>query len=453
MRKIILVAILCFAYNLNAQTFSYNDIGLLFSKENINGTARFNSMSGAFGALGGDLSAIEINPAGAAVFTNSEFSTSLSIRNSKIISAFYGNNEITDNDYANLSQAGGVFVFEGGKNSNWGKIAFGFNYSVINDFENFWLAKGNSGAAPLTDIYDPDVTYNITDGQYFESFTKGKNNKYSFTFATQNSNNLFLGASINTYDVEYYQNALLEEYNSDDTSNTFDISQFQDLLTYGEGISISLGLISKLSNNLRLGLAYQSPVWYNLSEESIKYDVDMYENDLNITNEFNSEDTYSGVNFFDYRLKTPSKLTGSFADIFDKIGLISIDYTHKNYSNIKISNTSFNNENFTEENMGFKETLKSTGEFKIGTEWRFDNFSLRGGYHFEMNPYSNAIDSDNLEGFSLGAGVKHRNIKFDISYQKNNNTASYNFYPEYNLNSSDLNFDTSKITATFVLSL
>ncbi len=453
MRKIILVTTLCFAVTLNSQTLSYNDIGLLFSKENINGTARFNSMSGAFGALGGDLSAIEINPAGAAVFMNSEFSTSLLIRNSKISSAYYGNSEITDNNYTNLSQAGGVFVFAGGRNSNWGKIAFGFNYSATNDFENFWLAEGNSGVAPLTDIYDPNVIYNIIDGQYFESFTKGKTNKYSFTFATQNSNNLYFGASINTYDVEYYQGGLLEEYNSDDTSNTFDISQFQELLTSGEGISISLGLISKPSNNVRLGLAYQSPIWYNLSEDYIDYDVDIYENDLNITQEFNSEDTYSDVNFFDYRLKTPSKLTGSFAYIFDKTGLISIDYTYKNYSNIKISNTSFNNENFTEENMDFKETLESTGEFKIGTEWRFDNFSLRGGYHFEKNPYSNAIDSDNLEGFSIGAGVKLRNIKFDISYQKDIYTAPYNFYPQYNLNSSELDFDTSKITATFVLNL
>ena len=37
-----------------------------------NGSARFNSMGGAFGALGGDLSAISINPAGSVVFIDSE---------------------------------------------------------------------------------------------------------------------------------------------------------------------------------------------------------------------------------------------------------------------------------------------------------------------------------------------------------------------------------------------
>ena len=64
MKKIFLIAMLCIASTINAQTLGYNDIGVLFSKEKINGTARFNAMSGAFGALGGDISAMEINPAG-----------------------------------------------------------------------------------------------------------------------------------------------------------------------------------------------------------------------------------------------------------------------------------------------------------------------------------------------------------------------------------------------------
>jgi hypothetical protein len=44
-----------------------NDV-MLFSGENIQGTARYNAMSGAFGALGGDMTAINANPAGGAVF-------------------------------------------------------------------------------------------------------------------------------------------------------------------------------------------------------------------------------------------------------------------------------------------------------------------------------------------------------------------------------------------------
>ncbi len=443
------VMLLCVAYISNAQTLDYNDIGVLFSTENINGTARYNAMSGAFGALGGDLSSIETNPAGAAVFLKSEFSASLNIRNTKTTSSFYGTSELTDNDYTNLSQAGGVFVFDTSHNSDWTSFALGFNYSIANDFDGLWQANGNSSFAPISDIYDPTVVYGNFEGQNFENFTDGRNNKYTFTLASQYRDNLYVGASINTYDLEYYQRALIEEYNNDGSGNTFDVSQIQELLTYGNGYSFSIGFISKPSDNIRFGLAYQSPVWYSLAEEFVEFDVNIFENDFNITNEYPAEDTYSGTNGFDYELRTPSKLTGSFAYIFDKQGLISIDYIYKNYSNIEI-----NNPGFSAENKIFNTDLESTGQLRIGTEWRFDDISIRGGYHMEKSPYKNALGSDDTDGFSLGAGYKFRGGKLDFAYQKSTNTASYNFYPQYNqINTTNLNFDTSKFTATLVLSI
>ena len=48
-------------YTLNSQTF--DDISRYLSY-NYEGTSRFNSMGGAFGALGGENSSILLNPAG-----------------------------------------------------------------------------------------------------------------------------------------------------------------------------------------------------------------------------------------------------------------------------------------------------------------------------------------------------------------------------------------------------
>ncbi|MDO9274661.1 MAG: hemin receptor, partial [Lutibacter sp.] len=116
---------------------------------------------------------------------------------------------------------------------------------------------------------------------------------------------------------------------------------------------------------------------------------------------------------------------------------------------IKLSNA-----DFIEENQAFDTDLESVGELRIGTEWRFDNFSVRGGYHFENSPYKNALDSDNLQGFSLGAGYKFRGGKLDFAYQNSTNTAPYNFYPQSNnVDSVELDFETSKFTATLVLNL
>ena len=49
-----------------------NDVTVFLSEE-LNGSARYNSMAGAFGALGGDLTAVSMNPAGSSVFLHSEF--------------------------------------------------------------------------------------------------------------------------------------------------------------------------------------------------------------------------------------------------------------------------------------------------------------------------------------------------------------------------------------------
>ena len=60
---------------LNAQDITD---AIRYSSESSYGTARFRAMSGAFGALGGDLSGVSLNPAGSAVFNNSHTSFSLS---------------------------------------------------------------------------------------------------------------------------------------------------------------------------------------------------------------------------------------------------------------------------------------------------------------------------------------------------------------------------------------
>ena len=142
-------------------------------------------------------------------------------------------------------------------------------------------------------------------------------------------------------------------------------------------------------------------------------------------------------------------MTGSFAYIFDSQGLISVDYIYRNYSNTKLSKGDFSGEN-----QDFNSDLQSTGELRVGTEWRFDNVSVRGGFHMEKSPYKSAIDSDDNEGFSLGAGFKFKGGKIDFAYQSSTNTAPYSIYSTSNeVDAVELDFDTSKISATLVLNI
>jgi hypothetical protein len=65
--------------------------GLLYSNEDVTqGTARFQARSGAFGALGGDYSAVNLNPAGSAIFTGSGISATLLIHDRDNTANYFG---------------------------------------------------------------------------------------------------------------------------------------------------------------------------------------------------------------------------------------------------------------------------------------------------------------------------------------------------------------------------
>jgi len=101
---------------------------LRYSNDEIEGSARFSAMSGAFGALGGELSAISVNPAGSAIFSKGIASFTLSnyktTNDSNLVNNILNNVMETNIDTKsnfNLNQLGGVLVFNNTTNSKWKK--------------------------------------------------------------------------------------------------------------------------------------------------------------------------------------------------------------------------------------------------------------------------------------------------------------------------------------------
>ena len=137
----------------------------------------------------------------------------------------------------------------------------------------------------------------------------------------------------------------------------------------------------------------------------------------------NTTGNYFPIQAFSYKLKTPSKTTASIAYVFGKSGLINLDYTSSNYKNLKLSNA-----DFSVENQFFNNNLRNTYTLNVGTEWRFKSLSLRGGYHYSQSPDAFAKTSDNIKGYSYGAGYNFGNVKLDFAYQNKTNTQLYDFY-------------------------
>ncbi len=449
-RNIFLTITIAFTSVTFAQTETFNDFGILLSKDKKYGTARYEAMSGAFGALGSDVSSISVNPAGAAVAIKSKFSVTLNNRSTNLTTSYYGaNNEFGDN-FFNISQAGGILSFTGNNSDEWTRFAFSFNYKLNNDFNNFYALGGNNNLAPTYNEHFNDNKVNRTQfntpvEQYADLITEGETSSFSVGVSAVHQNKLFIGANLNFHNLEYYRDYLFNEINNDADGNTLDVRNRIISQTTGEGFSLSLGFIYKANQNLRLGLAYESPTWY---QQIIEDSEDLLTMNGIESLDLNPYRDNQGPFLDEYRFRTPSRITASGAYIFGKKGLLSVDYTYRDYQNAKFRGTGLN-----DVNTNFSNNYRNTHALNIGTEWKFDRMSVRGGYHYEKDPNLLAggnTSEDNVRGYSLGLGYNFGKVIIDLGYTKYDNTEFYSLYRTGDINILN---NTSRISGTVTFGL
>lgn len=461
---------------------------LRYAVDNLNGTARFRGMSGAFGAVGGDLSALNINPAGSAIFANNYASISVSNYNKYNKSNYFGTKTSETYSTLDLNQIGGAFVFNStsDKSNGWNKIVLALNYENTGNFNNEIYSAGTNPTNSIGEYFvnfaqglpleylqlqtgesisslydylgetnglgfpvqqallgyqgllfdafndaDPnnvDYYTNIpTGGNYYqENFIKstGYNGKVTANFATAYKDKLFLGVNLNAHFTDYVKTSSLYERNNNpiySSGITAERIQFNnELYTYGSGFSFNLGAIGKITDDLRLGLAYESPTWYNLNDELSQA---LYTRTTDGTLDYSRNIAPNVINIYpSYKLQTPSKWTGSLAYIVNKKGLISVDVITKDYSNTKYKPTS--DPVYRDLNIEMNNGLTNTLEYRIGGEYKIKQFSLRAGYRFEESPYKNDVVMGDLTGYSGGIGYNFGESKLDLSYS--NDHRNYN---------------------------
>jgi len=122
---------------------------LNYADNSYQGTARFNSMSGAFGALGGDMSSVAVNPAGSAILNSGHFSLSFGSDNKSGQASLINSSNNFDKNNFTLNQIGGVINFENLDGDNkWKKISIGIVYNQsknnFNEFSVYNISNNNS---------------------------------------------------------------------------------------------------------------------------------------------------------------------------------------------------------------------------------------------------------------------------------------------------------------------
>lgn len=453
------------------------------TQSQLNGSARFTSMAGAFGALGGDLTAMSQYPASGAVFLHGEVGIGGAFFENTTKTNYFGKTLTQENSDFNINQFGINFVFNNTQEeSDWGRVNFGFNVHKINNFDTQYNVQGtntqngidqyflhyangiNLGVIELyenetiTDAYrelgeiygfgaqqaflgfhayviNPNAAtaennnytsnaiYSKLVHEYFLKET-GYHRKYSFNLGSVYKNNLYLGANINWHKLDNRKIENLNEYDYNANSNIYEITFENELSTDGNGFSAQLGAIYTL-DKLRLGFSYDSPQWLEINEELEQYIA---------TDHYISGKPYQDViapeftNLYEpYQLKLPAKLTASFAYVFGKNGLISVDYSTQNFQNIRFSDEQ-NSNYFNELNETIRSRFQTTQQLRVGTEYRLKRISLRGGF-FSLQSALQSIKEANT-GFTAGVGLDFGNKALNLALVFQQQNTQYNLFDQ-----------------------
>lgn len=479
MKKIGIISILCLSFQVNfSQELTIND-GLRYAMDDITGTARFSGMSGAFGSLGGDLSAINVNPAGSLFFNNNFASFTGGSFNNNLKSNYFGTGVRDNFSTLDINQVGAVFIFKDPNPDNkWSKFSLGINYERTNDFDrnlgisginpnnsisqyfvnqanitgsvsDFTFEQGNMGFETYITNFDEDTNSfisNVPSGSYRQSLNfaaRGFNGKFTANFASVYDDKLFLGMNLNVHFSDYVRTTSLVETNSNVPNEapqpTVRNIRFDNQLSaYGRGFSFNLGAIYKFTEAFRMGVAYESPTWNRINEELVQ---DLYTTgNLNVP--AGDANRYYGSPIFifpTYTLQTPGKVTGSMSYIFKNSGLLSIDVSNRNYANMEFRPR--NEGVFNGLNNAVDNELGNALSVRVGGEIKIKQASLRGGYRFEQSPYRNGNIISDLTGFSLGTGYNFGDSRLDLAFA----TSTQHF--NQNLISSGMN-DTARVKNT-----
>lgn len=459
-----------------------------YSTPDFNGTARYLAMGGAFGALGGDISVMNTNPGGLAIYRSSEVVTTLSVTSNQTKSAWGGVNENMTKTKVNFDNIGYVGYFPTGNDEGLVSWNVGFSYNRQQNFERSYRVSGKQAysladyaAAKGTYVYQDEAglwhgikeadmpaagssassayqnlgglwipalayqggligAFDQGGNEYISGFgewkdkdtflpyspnssmlyvrEKGAVDRYNMALGLNFSNILFLGADIAVTDLNYDYTSTYDESFGGNNYLYWDSWKSTD----GTGYSFNIGAIVRPLDCLRLGLAYNSPTWYKMTD----YYGGSAGSNIEGLGEMQGE-TPTGV-YTDYKLRTPDRAILSAAFIMGQSGLISVDYEISNHESMKLSDPDGLEYN---DNELIKEDFGCSHAFKVGAEFKpTPQFAVRVGGGWQSSPIKTALKEGAVEVFTSGATPNYTIYKSTTHYSVG---LGYRFTPNFYL--------------------
>jgi len=449
-----IIIIVMFSATLFAQ--NEND-ALRYSLINYGGTARFSALSGAYGAVGADFSSLSQNPAGIALYRKSEFSITPVLFSNNTTADFLTQ---TNSDSRNALHLGSVgYVYSKNMNGRAGSLVqlnFGFGVNMMSSFNNRIALSGyndnnsllttyvdqvNTSGQALADwsnygaglAYDVHLIYDDSTNQRYASeaeYGGVQQTKYVETYGSTNetvlsaganiADKLFLGVTFAFPYIRYHEVSTFTETDKNEIIpyfKSFDKREYLD--TKGSGFNFKAGLIFMPVEFFRIGGSIHTPTnYYNMSDNYNAAMNSYFDNGDNFSK--NPTEAY-----FEYKIKTPLRATGSVAFILGKYGLISADYEYIDYSTANLRASDYS---FSSENNAIRSQYTAANNFRVGGEFKAGVVALRGGYNFYGSPYKGAGSMGSRNGYSFGLGFRDKGYFMDFAYNHSQAEAIYYLY-------------------------
>lgn len=434
---------------------------LRYSRIGFGGSARYSSMGGAYGALGGDLSVMSSNPAGLGVYRKSEFMFTPSFFNQSVESK-YGDTTTNDERFnVKVDQFGFVIASKPDNRTDhgWQYMSMGINYSRTNAFQSNVLMAGvansslmdswvrsASGYGPsqldpfnerlawdsymIDPVSSTDTTHYVdrvpdsTGIRQMKSIEiRGGMGEWTFGLAGNYDNRIYIGASVGIPTVNYEEQSIYTEKEVYDTLSTFEYFSFnQYLQTKGRGINFKAGVIFRPFDFLRLGVAFHSPSSLKLNDSYFSKMSAVLANTV-----YYAE---SPTGSYRYSIRTPMRVIGSVAFVAAKIAVVSFDYELVDYSDGRLKSPDYA---FFDENAAVRAKYKAASNIRGGIEFRMLPFSFRAGFAYYGSPYQETVNNE-VSRLYITGGAGYRDPKdvyyVDLGFISQRYTENYYFYDQ-----------------------
>lgn len=441
---------------------------LRYSTTDIQGTARYASMGGAFGALGADISVLSVNPAGMGRYKSDVLTGTLNLGGGNTSSVLNGNENITNSENFVLNNLGiiGVAKTRVDNPSPWRKVQFGFAYNRLAEFNDKYTIKGNNDASysyVLADRgygLDPDQLYAydyhygslafenylidhvLDSGQHYYTTqmydidgagithehtveTSGRIGESAFSIAGNYADKIYVGATVGVNRIRFKRSRTQFESSNTDSLMIDNFTFTENLTTSGRGVNAKLGIIVLPQSWLRLGLALHTPTNYY-------YMRDDWNNE--ITTNFKDNISYaeeSITSSFIYKMRTPGRVIGSAAFVAKKLGLFSVDCEYIDYGNAllrrhKLANDSYD---FSFENSTADLIYQPSLNIRLGAEYKITNqFMGRIGYAVNGQALKKEFREQATPRTKYSAGIGFRSEQFFIDIAVVHTQQKENYY-------------------------